>query len=308
MNKTRKLLIVGIIVSLLVIVVCSFVVPSISKEDVKDTSSKIQQTQQKDEEKNDEHASSNEESKKDSKLMNKWIGIVVGVVTTGVILYLARKNLVRFIPAMDLYIGNVKMIVSAILFGITFICVYNMHKKGFRNVLYVMLMFIALMTGLAVNPVSRTTDIIYKKPICAKFEEIRNKEPDALWLGDDTGWYLNNYMVANGLRVINSTNVYPNFELFETVLGKEKAALPENKTVYNRYCHVNINLGIYEANRVFAAAPDNIVVELNAESLDDLGIDYIVAKKDINEMGYSIKFEELYYEDGLYIFKPIYEN
>ena len=131
----------------------------------------------------------NEENKKDSKLMNKWIGIVVGVITTGVILYLARKNLVRFIPAMDLYIGNVKMIVSAILFGITFICVYNMHKKGFRNVLYVMLMFIALMTGLAVNPVSRTTDIIYKKPICAKFEEIRNKEPDALWLGDDTGWY-----------------------------------------------------------------------------------------------------------------------
>ena len=250
----------------------------------------------------------NEENKKDSKLMNKWIGIVVGVITTGIILFLARKNLVMFIPAMDLYIGNVKMTVSAILFGITFICVYNMHKKGFRNVLYVMLMFIALMTGLAVNPVSRTTDIIYKKPICAKFEEIRNKEPDALWLGDDTGWYLNNYMVANGLRVINSTNVYPNFELFETVLGKEKAALPENKTVYNRYCHVNINLGIYEANRIFAAAPDNIVVELNAESLDDLGIDYIVAKKDINEMGYSIKFEELYYEDGLYIFKPIYEN
>lgn len=66
MNKTRKLLIVGIIVSLLVIVVCSFVVPSISKEDVKDTSSKIQQTQQKDEGKKDEHASSNEESKKDT--------------------------------------------------------------------------------------------------------------------------------------------------------------------------------------------------------------------------------------------------
>ena len=58
-------------------------------------------------------------------------------------------------------------------------------------------------------------------------------------------------MVANGLRVINSTNVYPNFELFETVLGEEIAALPENRTVYNRYCHVNINLGIYEEKPIY---------------------------------------------------------
>lgn len=249
----------------------------------------------------------NEVNKKESKLMNKWIGIVLGLVTTVLILFIARKDLVTFLPPMEAYIGKIKMIISGILFGIVFICTMNMHKKYFRNVLLVFLGVIAIITGLAVNPVSRTADVIYEKPICAKFEEIRDSDPDAIWLGDDTGWYLNNYMVANGLNVINSTNVYPNFELFETVLGKEKAALPENKTVYNRYCHVNINLGIYEENRVFAAAPDNIVIELNAESLKDLGIDYIVAKKDINERGYSIEFEELYYEDGLYIFKPIYE-
>ena len=162
------------------------------------------------------------------------------------------------------------------------------------------------MSGLCVNPVSRTTDVIYEKPICKKFEEIRNENPDAIWLGDDTGWYLNNYMVANGLRVINSSNVYPNFELFETILGEERAKEPDNRVIFNRYCHVNINLGIYEEDRVFAAAADNLVIELNTESLEKLNVEYIVAKKDLNTMGYSMEFEELYKEDGLYIFKPIY--
>ena len=152
---------------------------------------------------------------------------------------------------------------------------FNMDKKFFRNTAYAMIIAVALVTGIIVNPVSRTADIIYEKPICKKFAEIRKAEPDAIWLGDDTGWYLNNYMVGNGLRVINSTNVYPNFDLFEAILGKEKAAIPEYKKEYNRYCHVNINLGIYDENQVTAVAPDNLLICLNTESLKDLGVDYL---------------------------------
>lgn len=40
----------------------------------------------------------------------------------------------------------------------------------------------------------------------------------------------------------------------------------------------------------------------------NFGIDYIVVKNDINERGYDMKFEEIYNEDGLYIFKPVYEE
>ena len=57
---------------------------------------------------------------------------------------------------------------------------------------------------------------------------------------------------------------------------------------------------IYYILEKFLSKYTDILVTTNEE-------DYILAKKDINEMGYSMEFEEIYYEDGLYIFKPIYE-
>ena len=241
-------------------------------------------------------------------ILSVLVKIVIAVLFTVYALYIARKHLVIFLPPMDAYLGKIKILISGVLFGITFISIFNMDKKCFRNIAYTMIVIIALVGGITVNPVSRTTDVIYEKPISKKFAEIREKDPDAIWLGDDTGWYLNNYMVANGLRVINSSNVYPNFDLFEKVLGEERAKEPDNRTIFNRYCHVNINLGKYEEDRVFAAAADNLVIELNTESLEKLDVDYIVAKKDLNSLGYDMEFEELYKEDGLYIFKPVYKN
>ena len=151
-------------------------------------------------------------------ILNVFVKLVIAVLFTVYALYIARKHLVTFLPPMDAYLGKIKILISGILFGITFISMFNMDRKCFRNIAYIMIVIIALVGGITVNPVSRTTDVIYEKPISKKFAEIRDKDPDAIWLGDDTGWYLNNYMVANGLRVINSSNVYPNFDLFETIL------------------------------------------------------------------------------------------
>lgn len=200
------------------------------------------------------------------------------------------------------YFGWAKILISTILFGIAIFGIFNLNQEKIRNACIYVLIFIGLLTGIAVNPVIRTTDVIYKKPICSKFVEIRNQEPDALWLGDDTGIYLNNYMVANGLRTIDSTNVYPNLELFELLLGENAEA---QRKVYNRYEHMNINI-TDEETHITLPAPDNMLILLNYRDIEKLGIDYIVVKNDINERGYDMEFEEIYNEDGLYIFKPIY--
>lgn len=244
-----------------------------------------------------------EKLKKISKILTYVVLAVFSIVGVIYIGSVAKKQLIMLLPQIEGYLGNAKRLIASVIFAITIFSILNMNKKCFKNIALYMIIFIALLSGLLVNPVSRSTDIIYEKPISKKIAEIREKDPDALWLGDDTGWYLNNYMVANGVSVINSTNVYPNLKLFEDILG-DKAQ--ERKSEYNRYCHVNINLGKYDENTVTAVAPDNVLIEMNYTDLQKLGIDYVVAKKDLNET-YDMEFEELYAEDGLYIFKPIYK-
>lgn len=234
---------------------------------------------------------------KDTKWMNKYVSYILPIIATGYMIY--QSVVTCSVPG---YFGWIKIMISTIIFGIAIFGIFNINKEKIKNILIYVLIFIALITGIAVNPVIRTTDVIYKKPICSKFAQIREEEPDALWLGDDTGIYLNNYMVANGLRTIDSTNVYPNLELFELLLGENAEA---QKKSYNRYEHMNINISDEETHITLPAA-DNMLIILNYHDLEKLGIDYIVVKNDINERGYDMEFEEIYNEDGLYIFKPIY--
>lgn len=235
---------------------------------------------------------------KDTKWISSKLTYILPIFAVGYMMYQAVATCV--IPE---YFGWLKIIISTILFGIAIFGIFNIDKEKIRNATMYVMMFIALITGIAVNPVIRTTDVIYKKPICSKFAEIRESEPDALWIGDDTGIYLNNYMVANGLRTIDSTNVYPNLELFELLLGENAES---QEQFYNRYEHMNVNITDDETHIELPAA-DNMLIWLNYNDLKKLEIDYIVVKNDINERGYNMEFEQIYYEDGLYIFKPIYE-
>lgn len=234
---------------------------------------------------------------KEDKWLNKIIAYILPIIALSYMLYQA---VIACTNAE--YFGWLKIIISASIFGVAIFGMFNIDKEKIKNVLIYILMVIALITGLPVNPVIRSTDIIYKKPICEKFAEIREQDPDSLWLGDDTGIYLNNYMVANGLRTIDSTNVYPNLKLFELLLGDEAES---QKQSYNRYEHMNINI-TDERTHIELPAADNMLIWLNYHDLEKLEIDYIVVKNDINERGYDMQFEELYNEDGLYIFKPIY--
>ena len=145
-----------------------------------------------------------------SKWINKWIKWVLPVIAIAYMMYQSVANC-----DIDGYFGWIKILISTVLFGTAIVGIFNMDNKKIKMVAMLLIIFIALIGGLPVNPVIRTTDVIYKKPICSKFAEIRDQEPDSLWLGDDTGIYLNNYMMANGLRTINSTNVYPNLEMFD---------------------------------------------------------------------------------------------
>ena len=177
--------------------------------------------------------------------------------------------------------------------------VLNLNNEKIKNYTLYGLIFIALMSGLRVNPVIRSTDILYTKPVALKMQEIRNENPEAIWAVVDGTWWRNDYAVANGIRTINSTNVYPNLEMYETILGEQAE---ENRKIYNRYAHVILNI-TDEKSTVELMYADQVAINLNYNDLEKLNIEYILSTKDLSEEEYSKIFEELYNEDGMYIYK-----
>ena len=212
---------------------------------------------------------------KEDKLINKKLTYVLTVLFTVFVSYKAKSTL-DFNPN---YLDNFKMLVALEIFGATIFGILNINNEKIKNYCIYGLIIVALMSGLTVNPVIRTTDIFYTKPVAIKMQEIKEVEPEAIWAVHEDGWYINDYAVANGIRTINSTGVYPNLELFETILG-DKAE--ENRITYNRYAHINFKV-TDEESEVELLYADNVAIRLNYKDLEKLNIKYILSKEDFNE-------------------------
>lgn len=231
--------------------------------------------------------------KEKDKLINKKLTYFLAVLATIYIIYKA-KTTIGF-PYLDKF----KILLGGEIFLAAIWGILNLNNEKIKNYTLYGLIAIALMTGLRVNPVIRTTDIFYTKPVAIKMQEIRDENPDAIWAVVDGGWYYNDYAVANGIRTINSTNVYPNLEMYETILG-DKAE--ESRKDYNRYAHVIFNI-TDEASSVELIYTDTVAIKVNYNDLEKLNIEYLLSTEDLSKESYSDMFEELYNEDGMYIYK-----
>lgn len=237
--------------------------------------------------------------KKEDKFISKNAAIVLSGTFILFIIYKA-KTTIGYAEEFH-YLDKFKILVAGEIFLGLIFGILNMQNDKIKNYTLYGLIAVALITGLGVNPVIRTTDVFTTKPVAVKMQEIKAEDPDAIWVVHDGGWYLNDYAVANGIRTLNSTNIYPNMELYETILG-DKAE--EKREIYNRYAHVNFEITNEESNVELLYA-DNVAIKLNYNDLEKLDIEYILSKTNLNdeELNLGREFEELYNEDGMYIYK-----
>ena len=231
--------------------------------------------------------------KEKDKLINKKLTYFLAGFSIIYIIYKAKTTI--GLPYLDKF----KILLGGEIFLVAIWGILNLNNEKIKNYTLYGLIFIALMSGLRVNPVIRSTDILYTKPVALKMQEIRNENPEAIWAVVDGTWWRNDYAVANGIRTINSTNVYPNLEMYETILGEQAE---ENRKIYNRYAHVILNI-TDEKSTVELMYADQVAINLNYNDLEKLNIEYILSTKDLSEEECSKIFEELYNEDGMYIYK-----
>ncbi|MCB5956214.1 YfhO family protein [Enterococcus sp. CWB-B31] len=138
---------------------------------------------------------------------------------------------------------------------------------------------IVLVSGLSVNPIQQSTDAIEKSKIADSLKEIQ-KEEEGVWIVEGMGLPMNNLPIMFGLPTINSTNVYPNLELWETI-DTEK----QYEEVYNRYAHIVINVvgadnpadGSFELVQA-----DVFTVNLSLQKLKNMDVKYILSQNDLS--------------------------
>lgn len=242
----------------------------------------------------------------DDKLINKKLSYVLSGIFILFIIYKA-KTTIGFAEEFH-YLDKFKILLGGEIFLALIFGVLNINNEKIKNYTIYGLIAVALITGLGVNPVIRTTDVLYTKPVAIKMQEIKKENPDAIWAVNDAGWYKNDYAVTNGIRTINSTAVYPNFELFEKLLG-EKAKEEEIRKIYNRYAHVNFEVTDEESNVELLFA-DNIAIKVNYKDLQKLNIEYILSTVDLNKNFKDNEdarstFKEIYNEDKIYIYEVL---
>ena len=240
-------------------------------------------------------------SNKNIKIIEDNIAKVISIILSIAIFSLAVKS-----TPDDLLSGSLKSYCAGLILLIFIYLILTLNNEKNRKILISGLIVMALVTGMYVNPVQKGISVLTDKPVSKAISKIVNEDPENnLWITENTNFYFPNYLLPNGAKVINSVNIYPNFDLYKTVLGEE-ADKEENRKIYNRYAHLTMEI-TEDTNKVEMIYQDSIKLKLTPQKVKELGIKYIVALRDISKFNTKeVNFTEIYNEQGILIYKVIY--
>ena len=117
-------------------------------------------------------------------------------------------------------------------------------------------------------------DDIYKNEVNKSIGNVHGQDVEALW-AIEVGLPINNMGIMVGAPTINSTNVYPHLNRWETLDKKNK-----NKKVYNRYAHISVELKEEGEAEFQLSATDAFKVSITGEDMKALNVKYFVSVKD----------------------------
>lgn len=198
--------------------------------------------------------------------------------------------------------GNLKSYVFGLILLVETYALFTINKDNSQKLLITVALPIALLSGITVNPVQKGISVITNKPVAKEVQKIVSEDPDNnLWLSE----LFPDYFLASGARVLNSVNTYPNFDMYKTIL-KDKFEQEEYRKIYNRYAHVYMQVTDKEST-VELLYMDAVRIKVNAETIKELGVKYIIEREDIEKYETkNVDFEKIYDEDGIMIFKVNY--
>lgn len=221
------------------------------------------------------------------------VALVTSIISSVIIVYICNEN-------HQQYINNRILIVVVVVFLILMIFTYlcSFHKINYYIFILSMGM-IGFLNIVLINPVNIGTDVIYKKPLSKKVKDIVKNDPNGRWLSL-SNIALGNYTLMNGAKSINSTNIYPNLELWKKLDVNKK-----NINIYNRYAHIVVNL-TENKTRFKLEQGDVFKVDLSYYDIDKIGVNYFILNDELTiPNDFKNNFDLIYKYDNIYIYKYI---
>lgn len=229
-------------------------------------------------------------------IKNKLAIVVSAILSCGFII-LSVRQLVTLYPE---YFSTKVMILTILVFVVMFILII-LNSEKYKKLIALVVLSVVFVAGVNVQPLNKGLNVFYEKPITKEVEKIIANDEDAKWICVSTPYYIQNYIAVTGAYIVNSTNYYPNFNLWD-ILDPEG----NYDDIYNRYAHLSIDL-TKESTDFRLISTDHVGLTLNVNDLEKIDIDYMISVLDMTEYNSEdITFEKEYYEDGLYIYNLVY--
>lgn len=224
------------------------------------------------------------------KILNRKLIVsgIISILFNVVILFLLKSYFKEYVTSL--------MIIVLLIIFIPIVTMLILNNRKTNKIVAISLICVSFVTGVVVNPVAKGVGVLNEKPVAREIQKIVMKDKNARWITVSDNHYISNYMVANGAITINSTNYYPNMELWRK-FDIDKSS----EYIYNRYAHITFKF-IDDKTNFELIYPDLFNVNLNVNDLDKLDVDYILSDYDIKSYMSAIS-DCIYSEDGLYIYK-----
>lgn len=229
----------------------------------------------------------NEYATEEVPFKRKIASIIVATITCIFGLDCVQKN----IPG---YMNTITMVISFILFVVLFYFILINKRKG-NFIFCIVMIIIGLYQYATIQPINKGLSVLFEKPISKEIQKIEKMDKDGLWITLNAPLHLQSYLLANGVRVINSTNYYPNLELWKKFDSEGKF-----NEVYNRYAHIMINLTEEETNFYLIQA-DFFQFNINKNDICKLGANYIATLSILDSQLNNV--EKIYEYSNVFIYR-----
>jgi hypothetical protein len=228
-------------------------------------------------------------------LLAAILGSLLAVGATAI----AYRSYGNYLGVYKSFIFTSLGVFAAVMFSLLLLAQRQVIKRIFSVVTALML----FLTGMLVNPVQVGAEAVLTSPLYQAISEIRAEDSGKWIVGDVPQWVVINLPIMAGAPTINSTNVYPAMERWETLD-------PEGlySEVYNRYAHMLVDIQNDAPTWFELYGPDAPIAHIYIEDLKTLEVSYILSPAgamDSFEQN-SVVFEEIRRIEPYSIYKISY--